>query len=1142
MIDFKLAYDRARYLSFLRAQLLPEDFVESEETVSPSFEPQFIRNVIKLGEVPSLDLCIYEAEHPSENDPRVALSRDTFRLMAQYGKKRALVFLVSKNSQNFRLSLVTIDLKWEEGKRAQKEYSNPRRYSFFLGPETKTHTPEEYLVELGRVKDFEDLKNRFSIEIVNKEFYTQIAFTFTRLAGGKRESGRKSIDAGDGDLKLPSTNDDTLRKEFTVRLIGRLVFCWFLKKKKSDKGLALLSEDLLSTKAVGANKGYYHSILESLFFEVLNTQVEERGKKYKSVPWNQTPFLNGGLFNPHHHDFYETGTMGISKHINTLKIPDDWFKDLFEIFETYNFTIDENTSVDVELSIEPEMLGRIFENLLAEINPETGETARKATGSYYTPRPIVEYMVDESLKQCLITKTSLTDGKISALLTYNDQDAGFSAKEKEAVIEALDTIKIIDPACGSGAFPMGMLQKMLLVLQKVDPESQSWLDKKLASIGDATLRKDLKAKIKADNFNYIHKLGIIRDAIYGVDIQPIAVEISKLRFFLSLIVDEKVNDSKENRGIEPLPNLEFKFVCANSLIGLPKPTKPKDVGQAMMFESNEDIKILKDLRDEYLRSFGEEKNKIEKKFQEVQSRMFKYSLNWGGKDSQTLKLSQWNPFSEEPCSWFDPDWMFGVKDGFDIVIANPPYLRVQGLQETQPELVPVYKKNYKAAQGSFDLYALFIERGFNILNDKGNFSYIVPHKFFQATFGKGLRELLNQAKALCQIVRFGAEQIFDAATTYTCLLFLSRKPQTRFVLHEVKDLANVDRVLDSIQNGIPDPGYESAGQSQPTSDDWDFHMDKAGKLLDKLAEQGVTLGDITRKIFQGIATSADDIYVLRLIRKDGGLLTCYSKQLDTEVQIERGLVKPFLMGKNVHRYAAPMVENVVIFPYDIKDGSASLMTQARIKADFPLGWKYLLKNRGELEAREHGRFKDCWHCFSRPQNLKEFQAVKIMTPEIALGCQMTIDSDGDLYHTTKVYSFVFNQKASNHLLFFLGILNSPLLWYFLKSTGYVLRGGYYTFKTEYLRPFPIVCSQSKNPPSAKDQAEIVELVKKRLRLGQAPKGKTSEIEEIERTINATIYRLYSLTKEEIAIVEGRSSKIDVNGRPAKSRLEKTRCV
>jgi adenine-specific DNA-methyltransferase len=743
-MDFKAPYNRNEYIDFFRRQLLPEDFQDHSEDIAVGFKSHLITKVVKIGEVPSLELLICEVSHPSENDPRVSLSRDAFRLLAHYGAKRALIIFNSENSQNFRLSLVTIDLKWEEGKRVQKEYSNPRRYSFFLGPETRIHTPEQYLIKQGRIKDFDDLKGRFSIEVVNKDFYTQIAVLFTQLAGGKRTIGRKAIDAGRGLLNLPSTVDDTLDKEFTVRLIGRLVFCWFLKKKRSDKNIPLLPEELLSAKAVSENKGYYHGILEPLFFEVLNTPADNRVKKYQSSPWSQIPFLNGGLFTPHLHDYYDPGPLGISKHINTLKVPDHWIKELFEVFETYNFTIDENTSVDVELSIEPEMLGRIFENLLAEINPETGETARKATGSYYTPRPIVEYMVDESLKQYLLTKTKLDEDTITRLLTYEDVEIKLTASEKESVLNALDTIKIIDPACGSGAFPMGILQKMLLILQKVDPDSEWWLDTKLSQIESKLLKKELGKKLKAENVNYVHKLGIIQSSIYGVDIQPIAVEISKLRFFLSLIVDENVDDSKENRGIEPLPNLEFKFVCANSLIGLPK-KEP----QQTLFEAVDDIKALRDLRDDYLRSYGQEKQKIEKKFQEVQSRMFKHSIGWGGKDSQTLKLAQWNPFSEDPCSWFDPDWMFGIKGGFDIVIANPPYLESRN---------PLFSNNFKdtlqlevhkrwGAGGdlinrSADLLIYFFETSLKLISVDGLVIFITQNAWLDTEYGRDFQEFL----------------------------------------------------------------------------------------------------------------------------------------------------------------------------------------------------------------------------------------------------------------------------------------------------------------------------------------------------------------------------------------------------------------
>jgi len=573
-MDFKQNYKRANYLEFFRNTLLPDDFEITKESISPSFQTDRVKQITKIGEVPSLDMPVFEIKHASENDPRVTLSKEAFRILANFGKQQAMILFISTKAANFRLSLVTLDLKLE-GKKVTKEFSNPRRYSFFLGQACKAHTPEEYLAKKDRIKDLDDLKSRFSIEVVNKEFFTQIALLFTKLTGGTRIIGRETY-VEKGSLKLPDTKDETIKKEFAVRLIGRLIFCWFLKKKTSKAKIQLVPEGVLSAEAI-KNKnvvgGYYHGALEPLFFEVLNTPIKERKKNYKKTPWNLIPFLNGGLFNPHKDDFYKLETTGYSQNINTLKVPDPWLKKLLEIFETYNFTIDENTPVDVELSIEPEMLGRIFENLLAEINPETGETARKSTGSYYTPRPIVEYMVDESLKQYLLTKTDVSQDKITKLLSYSDYDgAKLTEQQKDTLIGALHSVKIIDPACGSGAFPMGILQKIFLMLQKVDPDSKVWLGKMLANIPDPMYRKELKKKKIP---KYLHKLGIIKDCIFGVDIQPIAVEISKLRCFLSLIVDEKVNDEAENRGIEHLPNLEFKFVCANTLIGLPKTESQK---------------------------------------------------------------------------------------------------------------------------------------------------------------------------------------------------------------------------------------------------------------------------------------------------------------------------------------------------------------------------------------------------------------------------------------------------------------------------------------------------------------------------------------------------------------------------------------
>jgi len=741
-MDFNLPYDRNSYVRFFRSQFLPEDFEDTSEAIALTFSPQYTKKVTKIGQSNSLDLNVYEIQHTSENDPRVSLSKESFRLLAEYGQKRALVLFTSKPSPNYRLSLVTIDLKWEEGKRPTREYSNPRRYSFFLGPDAKIHTPEQYLVAKGRVKDFDDLKNRFSIEVVNKDFYTKIAILFTKLTGGKRKARSQKFDEK-GSLVFPSP-DDTKKKEFAVRLIGRLVFCWFLKKKYSKQGVPLLPEEVLSSKVVRNCKGlggYYHSILEPLFFEVLNTPMDEHRKQYQAKPWTLIPFLNGGLFTPHDDDYYGNNEQQKAQLLNTLKVPNKWLCDLIEIFETYNFTIDENTPIDVELSIEPEMLGRIFENLLAEINPETGETARKATGSYYTPRPIVEYMVDESLKQYLLAKTSVSESKIASLLSYTDEEPGLTESQKDEVLDALDAIKIVDPACGSGAFPMGILQKILLILRKIDPDSKKWLEKILAKINDPMVRREFEKKLGREALEYVHKLGIIRDAIYGADIQPIAVEISKLRCFLSLIVDETVDDAQPNRGIEPLPNLEFKFVCANSLIGL-------DSSRLTTQKAMELKDRLKKLRADYLVSYGNEKTRAEKEFRQIQSAMAKLSLDWGEGSVETLKLADWKPFEEKPCGWFDPEWMFGVKDGFDIVIGNPPYLEARS-----PQFSTEMKEGFKEAfmqrwpgnpplpKGS-DLLVYFIELSVSIVNKAGHTVLITQNSWLDTEYGKKLQNFL----------------------------------------------------------------------------------------------------------------------------------------------------------------------------------------------------------------------------------------------------------------------------------------------------------------------------------------------------------------------------------------------------------------
>jgi len=431
------------------------------------------------------------------------------------GVNNAIVAFYSKDDYNWRLSFVEIERKLtEKGIKTEVE-TPPKRFSFLVGKTEPSHTAQKQFIDvLGiQVREHvlvETIRKAFSIEKVTKEFYIEIAKLFTELVGGERKIGNKTF-AHEGLMKYPG-NNDTEKKEFAVRLIGRLLFCWFLKKKRSDKGLALLTDEILSSVSCLQAKNYYHDTLEPLFFEILNTNMSERRPDYKAGYWQKVPFLNGGLFEPHLKDHYELDSvLGKSKAINTLKIPNEWLLKLVKLFEEYNFTIDESASIDIDLAIDPEMLSRVFENLLAEINPETGETARKQTGSFYTPRPIVDYMVDESLiaylEQKLIESSQKTgDGRqndednyqsrLRQLISYSDEPHQFSAKEVNLLINALDILKILDPACGSGAFPMGMLQKIQMILEKLDPNCEKWLGKVLDDIKDPHIRSVIKNKLE----------------------------------------------------------------------------------------------------------------------------------------------------------------------------------------------------------------------------------------------------------------------------------------------------------------------------------------------------------------------------------------------------------------------------------------------------------------------------------------------------------------------------------------------------------------------------------------------------------------------------------------------------------------------
>ncbi len=628
-------------------------------------------------------------------------------------------------------------------------------------------------------------------------------------------------------------------------------------------------------------------------------------------------------------------------------------------------------------------------------------------------------------------------------------------------------LRILDPACGSGSFLIGAYQ--YLIDWHIEYYSQN---KPQQHIKKGILRENNAIYSLTSS----EKKRILINNIYGVDLDQQAVEVTKLSLLLKMLEGETATTAQPSLMVTErlLPDLSGHIKWGNSLIG-------SDFydGQTMNM-------------------FGEEE-------------LYK------------VKVFDW----ESNTRGFG--WIMS-NGGFDAVIGNPPYIKIQTMMEWAAETVEFYKRKYKVARkGNYDIYVVFVEKGLELLNSDGKLGYILPHKFFNAKFGAPLRQIIADQKAISEIIHFGAEQVFAEATTYTCLMFLSGSEQNEFRFADVKNLTNPVELMTAIAEESANINYLTATQRQPVAaNEWSFFAGGEDIVLERLYQQPYTLGDITRKIFVGLQTSADKIYVLEIKEWIDDIVICYSRSLDRIIEIEQEIIKPFLMGKDIHRYDPPQPKYVVIFPYLIKSNEAILMPINYIEEHYPLAWTYLKKNKDALSARERGRFRDTWWQYGRLNNLTEFEVVKIITPDICNYSQMSIDMTSELYHTTTLYSFVFNNNVIENPKYFLGIMNSLLMWFYMRSTGTILRGGYIRFKTEYLRPFPIRTIDFDDAADVAQHDKMVALVERMLDLhrelpeasDQAQKIIEARIEATDREIDMLVYELYGLNDDEIAIVEG----------------------
>jgi len=1042
------------------------------------------------------------------------------------------LFVFHGANGDFRMSLVTGRV--EGGKPV---YNSFKRQTFFVRSNEVNRTFQDQTAK--EFADFKALCGAFSIEALTKQFYKEL-FAWYEWA--------LSDEMG---VQFPNdihtdTDNRELIPEHVIRLITRLMFTWFIKHKRLVPEEIFRVEDLRKLlwdfDPSSATEGnYYNAILQNLFFATLNNKIEDRefatngttrkeneehygvktlfrnpkGGSWFQVPdakilklFEKVPFLNGGLFEcldrPEDEKtmriLYYDGFSRAEKvkgKLTRAHVPNGLFFDeargLIPLFRRYNFTVEENSPNDAEVALDPELLGKVFENLLGAYNPETRETARKQSGSFYTPREIVSYMVDESLKKYLKTQVKIDDAALDRLFEEG-AEVDLPTSMRQELAAALRSVKILDLACGSGAFPMGALHRLVDLLVKLEGQPESLYDL---------------------------KLHLIENCIYGVDIQTIAVQISKLRFFISLICEQEPNgDKADNYGIRSLPNLETKFVAANSLIGL-----EKEMGDGLNLEDEEIARLREELKQvrhrHFLSKSSAEKQKLRQKDKELRQNIEKRIVSiastpnldkiadleaqirkleaektkfegekWVEKAESFLlceeghvepvvrtdenkaqrkriqadidrkkheidaekrkkatdalleeaeKLAAWNPYDQNASSpFFDPEWMFGIGEGFDVLIGNPPYVRPHKLSD---QFKTELWKHFETFEKKADLYVCFIEKGISLLRQQGEFAYIVSNGCLRLDSFELLRKYILNNTTIRTIVDFDKD-VFESATVKTCILLLE-KSVTHGNNIKVSVASTAQEVQTLVLREISQDKF-----SQNFKCIFDLSSDSSfDAIKDKIKIGSVPLGDIFDVSF-GLKTGDDD------------------KFLSTKPTTKQH--RKLLRGEDVGRYTKSFKGEYV--------------------------WYVPERMRAHRET-------------ARPGTHDRFEQPKVLIRDTGGGLMGTFDDKH--YFVKDVLVVSHASKDAGLLKKITGVLNSTLMRFFYNTS----------FPTLHVQSNELASLPVKRSLLAKDCCKSIPDLVDRI-INAKSKNSDANTGAMERKIDEEVYALYGLIPEDIEIVEG----------------------
>ena len=1040
---------------------------------------------------------------------------------------------------------------------------NPHRAHLDILFELSLKECAKWMTAEEQPKNFDGLLEawlaRLGTEELNKKFYQEL---FAWFKWAVKEA------------TFPTDKNRSLDpEEHVIRLITRLLFVWFIKEK------GLVAEELFNETQVSpllknydrdTGDSYYRVVLQNLFFATLNTEIEKRefSQGGNSVHRNfslyryedqmldpdkllglfaQTPFINGGLFDCLD-SFKATGDGGYridcfsDKHYTKLSIPNRLFFDdrgLIPLLEHYKFTVEENTPIEQDVALDPELLGKVFENLLAEYNPQAGVTAQKQTGSYYTRRIIVDYMVDEALVAVLSQKCNVTKDWLRSLLDYaqtSDNGKKWSDNpEAGCIVEAISQLKIMDPAVGSGAFPMGILHKLTLALRRLDPDNNRWEQLQQDHAGkraEAAFKisnqqeRDVELAEISDTFeryrdsDFGRKLYLIQNGIFGVDIQPVACQIAKLRFFISLAIEqESTQEADNNFGIKPLPNLETRFVTANTLIGLQsfeaRDLLQDDAVQQLLREievirekhvlaNNRGQKLRLEAQEEDLHKRLEEELEIQrrkwvesqqreieqkadrlpkpeqrKKWREEEQKKYRWRKKKFDSDFEyARKIISWKPYDQNASAdFFDPEWMFGIREGFDITIGNPPYVRADSGDEHLKMRQKIEDSNqYETLWEKWDLYIPFIERSYKLLKPGGFTTLIVSDAYCHSKYAQKSQNWFLKNSRILRLDFFSKIKIFDAGVRNITYLFQKvdgsrQQPERRVHNPEVGAVTLL-------------PTDEQCNLTYRAFFPEDIN-------LQQFLTPTVALSDICY-ISYGLTPSSNE-------KTAKGEFTTSDLVADKKDELH---CKPFVEGKHLD-YWLPVMNLWLEY------GSDRAPSQFR-RPTFP---EMYTVDEKILAQRSPG--PDPKVCYDNQYLIFTPSSVGFILWHSLSGIRNRSIKKLTRYRDEKPRRLDLPQREALEKIchrfavkFLLGVMNSTVAHNFLKANR---RSNIHLYPDDWKQlPIPDV--------SPEQQAPIIELVDQILDAKRTDPD--ADVSELEDEIDEIVYLLYDLTPDEIAIVEG----------------------